>query len=492
MNGSNGLQGGRLDSWKDIAAYLRRDVRTAIRWEKDKGLPVHRIPGGKRQAVFAFTAELDRWLTQEDEAASVAVSAASETRASNGTGPQGLKPASLLPSIGTTKVVPFLRSTASENSFVTTPRRRRIFRYLAFGLGLLVIATLGALLFATRSGRGPTNPPVRLAFNLRAMQAFDAEDRLLWTYTFSGLLNPATLAHTHSVEEFSRIGDFRGIGTQEVLLAAPVCRDLNSTDTCTVEIDLISDAGKLLWSYSPHQKFQFGNYEIQEPWHFGSLFTSTLRGRTRIWASYVHSVWGNSYVVDLAPATGKDHLQYVNTGTIRELNEVSAGEKTFLLAGGFNNEADAAGLGLMDESRSFGSSPQTPRSRHQCMNCPAGDSDYYLVFPRSELIDAQALHEDEVTQIRVVGNQVEVITGGTEKENRAFVHYMLKADQDFRAATVRFNSDYDMLHRKYEQEGRLHHTLAQCPERLHPRPIKIWTPATGWSEIQIAPTPFNQ
>ena len=59
------VSNGRLDSWKDIAAYLGRDVRTAIRWGKEKGLPVRRVPGGKRQAVFAYTAELDSWLRGE-------------------------------------------------------------------------------------------------------------------------------------------------------------------------------------------------------------------------------------------------------------------------------------------------------------------------------------------------------------------------------------------------------------------------------------------
>lgn len=55
----------RLDSWKDIANYLGRDVRTVIRWEK-KGLPVHRVPGGQRQAVFAYTEEIDAWLVSQD------------------------------------------------------------------------------------------------------------------------------------------------------------------------------------------------------------------------------------------------------------------------------------------------------------------------------------------------------------------------------------------------------------------------------------------
>jgi Tol biopolymer transport system component len=51
----------RLDSWKEIAQYLRRNVTTVKRWEKGKGLPVYRLPGGKRQPVFAYEDEIDAW-----------------------------------------------------------------------------------------------------------------------------------------------------------------------------------------------------------------------------------------------------------------------------------------------------------------------------------------------------------------------------------------------------------------------------------------------
>jgi Tfp pilus assembly protein PilF len=53
----------RLDSWKEIAAYLDRDERTAKRWEKTRGLPIHRLPGG-RSGVFAFAPEIDDWQRQ--------------------------------------------------------------------------------------------------------------------------------------------------------------------------------------------------------------------------------------------------------------------------------------------------------------------------------------------------------------------------------------------------------------------------------------------
>ncbi len=54
--------GPKLDSWKAIAAYLGRDVRTVQRWEKFEDLPVRRLGHLKRGSVYAFPAELDRWL----------------------------------------------------------------------------------------------------------------------------------------------------------------------------------------------------------------------------------------------------------------------------------------------------------------------------------------------------------------------------------------------------------------------------------------------
>ncbi len=51
----------RLDSWKAIAAYLRRTERTARRWERQEGLPVHRLSHHDRSSVYAFKSELDAW-----------------------------------------------------------------------------------------------------------------------------------------------------------------------------------------------------------------------------------------------------------------------------------------------------------------------------------------------------------------------------------------------------------------------------------------------
>ncbi len=70
--------GARLNSWKEIAAYLGREVRTVQRWAQARHLPVHRLPGGDRPRVFAVKAELDGWLSagggdSHGEGASIAV-----------------------------------------------------------------------------------------------------------------------------------------------------------------------------------------------------------------------------------------------------------------------------------------------------------------------------------------------------------------------------------------------------------------------------------
>jgi len=51
----------RLESWKEIAAYLQRDAKTARSWEKEEGLPIHRHTHKSRSSVYAYPAEIDRW-----------------------------------------------------------------------------------------------------------------------------------------------------------------------------------------------------------------------------------------------------------------------------------------------------------------------------------------------------------------------------------------------------------------------------------------------
>lgn len=61
----------KLNSWKEIAAYLDRDPRTVQMWEKNEELPVHRIAHRARASVYAFTGEIDAWLLARSRDAAV-------------------------------------------------------------------------------------------------------------------------------------------------------------------------------------------------------------------------------------------------------------------------------------------------------------------------------------------------------------------------------------------------------------------------------------
>jgi TolB-like protein/Tfp pilus assembly protein PilF len=74
-------KGRRLDSWKAIAQFLDRDVRSVQRWEHERGLPVHRLPGQRGGAVFAYESELEDWMLSRGSDATVSSDVAPEAEA---------------------------------------------------------------------------------------------------------------------------------------------------------------------------------------------------------------------------------------------------------------------------------------------------------------------------------------------------------------------------------------------------------------------------
>ncbi|KQN82964.1 hypothetical protein ASE90_09420 [Sphingomonas sp. Leaf67] len=66
MMGQVGEPARRIEGWKSIAAYLGRDRSTAIRWSRERGLPVHALPGGRARSVYALAHELDAWISGQE------------------------------------------------------------------------------------------------------------------------------------------------------------------------------------------------------------------------------------------------------------------------------------------------------------------------------------------------------------------------------------------------------------------------------------------
>jgi Tfp pilus assembly protein PilF len=124
----------RLDSWKEIAAYLGRAERTVKRWEAERGMPVHRIPGSERGAVFAYDGELQEWLTgsateEESDDLSSANPAVRTERASSA-------------------LVPVLVNSDNQDAKPSRSHTIRLARLAVWAVPLLLLATFLALTFS--------------------------------------------------------------------------------------------------------------------------------------------------------------------------------------------------------------------------------------------------------------------------------------------------------------------------------------------------------
>jgi hypothetical protein len=420
-----------------------------MRWEKELGMPVERVPGSKRSRVYGSRAKISQWLTSNLKA----------------------------------EQPPEVAVTQGEPS--PKPALRRI-GITVIGLMALVLTGGGIVMNFTP----PKRLPSQVKFGDEAIEALDSQGRRLWTYRFGKRLGPFVL-DTKALTEFVRIDDFRGDGNREILVVAPFRTGSNPEDPQQVDVDCFSADGKLLWSHTPRQTFRFGEYEIGPPWFPEAVFVSSGPRHT-IWVSFSHQEWGNSYVANLDPATGQETVRYVNTGTIRSVSELRTRHATYLLVGGFNNEWDGPSLAMIDERKGFTVSPQTAGTRHKCVSCSGGSPpDYYIVLPRSELDKAAMVGEDSVAEIYVADGKFTLIPYEMGMSNRSVQTLVeFQVSPDVLPISLRYCTAYDMLHREFELSHKLNHGLKSCPERLHPPPIRMWTPKAGWTDVRLPSRSF--
>ena len=137
----------RLDSWKEIAAYLGRDVTTVQRWEKREGMPVHRHVHEKRGSVYALQAELDAWREGRRERLEA------EDEHATDEGPAAAEPSAATPSTAGASVPEFQQERTG---------RSRLLYALALGGSAAVVALVLGYMAITRSrATGAVQPRIR-------------------------------------------------------------------------------------------------------------------------------------------------------------------------------------------------------------------------------------------------------------------------------------------------------------------------------------------
>jgi predicted DNA-binding transcriptional regulator AlpA len=424
----------RLDSWKAIAQYLGRDRSTVIRWERDSGLPVRRIPGGNGRSVFAYVSEIDEWL-----AASGMPGADATPPAADATAPAAIDAAVPLP--------------------LSTPRPGKL-RWLVTVAALLVLAIVAGVLTwkaapvlasVTQSGQ--------------ALVGIDQSGRELWRYT-------PTAVDGNVVAPVVRVGDVDGDGRTDVIAALQY---LPRNGDGYGEVVRLDDRGRRLWARALDDRYSFGDTTYGPGWFPDEVLTYQAGGELRIAAAFHHHTWWPD-VIAAFDGEGRILGRFVHAGWVTGLNVSADGR--WLLASGISNAHGGAMLAVLDSANISGAGPMTGGSLPECGNCPAGAPHRYVVVPWSDL--ARTSNPPRVLVQVGVSGTIELRAVQRPTPNAVSPELIVSFTPEFTVVQRSASDGFAETHAQLERSGELTHAFADCPWKAPA--LRQWAPAQGWRD----------
>lgn len=432
---AEGGQGGeqRLSSWKAIARHLGRDVRTVARWEVERGMPVHRVPGsGGRGPVFAYPSELDEWLRSESSASKATVHA------------------------------------------VRRPR------WLLPGAGIVILAgAIGLTSWVSRldgpRGSAAVEPPPRM------VESFTASGPILKGWGSRGQA-VVTLTHPEG-REFSSLAVARSLeGTarsSQWIVAANVLLEPQGR-LMEGEAYRVDPSGAIAWRRRVTSSVTFGAETFTAPWVSESVATEASGASGRVLWAVRHQTWWPSLLL-LLGSDGETLGQFVNAGWIQEAAFADVGGAPRILAGGISNSRRAAAVAVFRPDSLAGSSPEDEGSPYACSSCAPGGPERYILFPPTEVSRASGVRYNRVLAIVPTAEGLQVWTQeGAPGSDIAWVYLIAP---DFRSVRAAPSDSYWARHEVLHAGGSLDHPSAQCPERAIPPVVRMWQPDLGWSVV---------
>ena len=430
----------RLDSWKAIAAYMRRDVSTVRRWEKTAGLPVRRLGDSRGHSVFAFREEIDAWLS--------------------GSGVSDPTPDS-----------PTVVAVPVAVPVPDVPGAHRSSRQwgAAVALGLIL---LGSVAWQARASRNE-GVATQVQIQETGIAGLGADGGVKWRYSYPG------------GDRGWAIPDWASgrapIDTAEgpALLAAVGGHLLGNGLSASGELLRFSTRGDLQRTFGFDDRPAFGDVTYTKPWDLTDVQLEN-GPRPRIAISAHHYHWWPSMVTLLDNGWRRGET-FVNAGWIERVVWLS---RDRLLIAGFSNDRDGGMVALLDANAMNGQSPTPPGSPFHCTSCGSAVPISYIVLPRSELnrVTGSPFNRAivDVMPDRIVVHTIEIAPGSAEAVD-ALYEFSLSLD----LVRASYSDRYWDLHGALEHDGKLDHARAACPERNGPVAIDVWTPARGWRKQMV-------
>ncbi len=449
-----------LVGWKTIGEYLGKDARTAMRWKRSRGLPVH-APSGERGSVYADPGELDAWLRGSGANAAGAADSHDPHRTDDRGEPHNDGPSA---AAATPSATPRVARALSARSGIV------------LGIAAVAVLLLGISVWSSHRG----GEPARAAYSAGRLSAWDDGDRLLWTQEIP------QQGRTPEERVDTQVADLDGDGSSEVLAFVVSTPPLPLPDRTYDELICLSSTGRVLWRHRPQRTLRFSGRSFDGPWYVSDmLVVAQPAGRaSEVWLTVNHRAFWPAFVERIDP-TGRATLAFVNSGSLYALNALPSAVGAHILVGGRNEEYGAAALAVLGADALGVSSPQGPASVYAVEGQDERRPLRYFVLPRSELNRLAGAPNHRVVDMLRSGDGI----GLTIKEGPPEAPSLWSLSRDLRFDTRLLSDGYWDHHRHLEAAGRLSHAPEQCPDARGPSRIRAWEPATGWVDVELAPKP---
>jgi len=372
-----------LHGWKEIATYLRVSVRKAQLLEKERCLPVRRGIGPKAP-VFAYVTDLDAWRSQVE----TVPAKVSESDALPG------------PLPGPPLVPDELPVTNQRQPTALFSRRQ-----LLLGGGATLVAASGiglARILRTRSAE-----IVRADVVGNTLCAWDAGGAAIWKHAFSEPLRTRAMSAGGRFGERVQVVNTGTNGERYVVFAAAFATGGETPDLD--ELYCFSSKGDLLWRYRPEFNCRFGSDRFDGPWLIHNVILVPEKPRPTLMVAVSHWMWRPGFVVRI-DLQGSASIRLADAGQIYALQHVNGPAGGYVLAGGINNEYNAAAIAILKDGSPAARSPQTPGTPFEVLDGPTGTPDRYFLLPPSELTMASGTPYNIVVRIRDVDGSIMIET----------------------------------------------------------------------------------
>lgn len=461
----------RLNSWKEIATYLGKGVRTVQRWEAQMGLPVRRLGREGGEIVYALRSEIDAWILKGGKAVAFDALPAVE--------PVSMEEPNVAPI--ETALPPVLPAPSRPPRTATPP--------WVWGvpvlIGLIGLAMTGGQETLMRAG-APSGPaprpslsaqpgdaiganPIGASFESGMLTAWSVDSKVIWTTLIRAGIDDRldTRIPLPGGRIFSRIAvaDLEGDGRNEVLLLT------NALSGSGDSLRVFNSDGSARFMHTPGRPVTFGSEVFPGYNANGIHLLQDGDGSPELWLTAAHVPWFPSILQRISP-TGEVRSEYWSNGHIISVRPATLRGRSFLLVGAYHNETRGGSLAILDREHATGTAP-AETAEYRCLDCAEGTPAEFIVFPRADITKemTQGQGTASVIDARLVGHTNLVITvnqagtkipGESEPVSGTLNYTLSVEDLQLRAFLPGWG--FLAIHKEFHRAGRLNHAFGPGEE----------------------------